>query len=798
MQRKCFCICNSHIRTETCGNFTFYQWAAAGAVMAGVFILSWLIICTFPLCLFLGLSKRRWKIARLQENSGSFRKTRVGYRRESPADKLDITGGQRIGRWWLLAILVVAIAYRVACFCEAGGHPLFRFPVVDAQYHDEWAKRMAAGDWLGHGPDDVFKPPLYPGFLAVLYSVFGRSIWLIQWSQHILGAFSCVFLAILGGRLVGRRAGIIAGFLAAGYAPYVFFELQLLTPALSLFLNLAAIILVLPSWKGRCYGRLLAAGLLFGLSVGVRPDVVVPASLVLLYLVFENRHMPSRQLAVRVSCLLVGGLVIILPIIVRNYHLTGQFIPVSSNSGINLYVGNSTDADGISSVPVGLRWERLICRVPQEILEKPATASRWWIGAARHEIMADPAAALSRLGNKALAFLNRREFRNNICYHFMQQACWSLRVSPFQLALILPLAACGLIRLWCSGSPTLRRTSALCVLWVAGYWAVGVAFFVTSRFRLPATSFLILPAAWALVDSVEAVRRRQWKTLAACVAVTLGAGVICWPQWFGTPEDGWVRDNVNLSNSLSTAGEPDKAMEACRRAIEIEPLDPDAHILLGRLLQIGDPAEALKHFEVARKSIPDVPSLLLAIGQVYLQIGDLSQARQTLQELLNLSGKINMWPKRAAWATAYILMATIEPLQAEEHWEKAWSIDHKTTAEAAFLKHRELPRVLKIFQAEALEKHWDWYSQANLGMALMESGRAGEAVEVFRKAAQLTPDREGIPFQLARALLQAGKKEDAVQILNRLARELPPCGLRDQVNELRARIQRENSVVIPE
>jgi len=764
----------------------------------GVFILPWLIIYTFPLCLVLGLSKSRRKTARLRENGRPFRKTRVGYRHELPAHKLDITGGQRIGRWWLLAIFFVAISYRAACFCQIGGHPFFRFPVVDAQYHDEWAKRMAAGDWLGYGPDDVFKPPLYPGFLAVSYSVFGHSIRLIQWLQHILGAFSCVFLAIIGGRLVGRRAGIVAGFLAAGFAPYVFFELQLLTPTLSLFLNLAAIVFVLPGWKGRSYSRLLAAGLLFGLSVGVRPDVVVPALLVFSYLVFENRSVPTRQLASRVSCMLVGGLVVILPIIVRNHHLTGQFIPVSSNSGINLYVGNSTGTDGISSVPVGLRWERLICRVPQDVLEKPATASRWWAEAARREIMADPGAALSRLGRKALAFFNRREFRNNVCYHFMQRVCWSLRVSPFQLALILPLAACGLVGLWFSGSPELRRTSVLCFLWVTGYWALGVAFFVTARFRLPATPFLVLPAAWAMVDSFDAVRRLNWRTLATCIAVTLSAGVICWPLWFGAPEDGWVRDYVNLSGSLSSAGEQGKAIQACRGAIEIEPNDPDAHFLLGRMLLSGNPSNALKHFDLARKSIPDSPSLLLVIGQAYLQIGDLSQGRQMLQELLNLSGEINMWPKRAAWATSYILMAEIEPLQAEEHWEKAWSIDPSTTAEAAFIQHRELPRVLETFQAQAAEKPWDWYSRANLGMALMESGRADEAVEVFRKAAQLDPDREGIPFQLACALLQVGRKEDAAKILDRLAGELPPCGLRDQVNATRARIRRENSVVVPE
>jgi tetratricopeptide (TPR) repeat protein len=616
--------------------------------------------------------------------------------------------------------------------------------------------------------------------------------------QHILGAFSCVFLAILGGRLLGRRAGVLAGFLAACYAPYVFFELQLLTPTLSIFLNLAAILLILPCWKGRCYVRLLAAGLLLGLSMGIRPDVVVPAVLVLLYLVFENRHTHKIQLVAKISCLLVGGLIIILPIIIRNYYLTGQFIPVSSNSGINLYVGNSADSDGISSVPVGLRWERLICRVPQDVLENPATASRWWIRAARYEVMADPAAALLRLGSKALAFLNRREFRNNVCYHFMQKECWSLRLSPFQLALILPLAICGLVGLWCSGNPVLRRAFSICILWVAGYWVVGVIFFVTARFRLPAVPFMILPAAWALVDIFKAMRQRQWRALASCVLITLAAGLVCWPQWFGAPEKGWVRDNVNLSNSLSAADEPEKAINACLQAIEIGPEDPDAHFLLGRLLLPGNPTNALKHFDISRKSIPGSPSLLLAIGQTYLQIGDQSRGRQMFQELLNLSGKINMWPKRAAWATTYVLMAKIEPLQAEEYWDKAWSIDPKTTAEAAFLQHRELPRVLKTFQSEAKEKYWDWYSRANLGIALLESGRADEAVEALREAMLLAPDREGIPFQLARALLQAGKKDEAVQVLDQLAKELPPCGLRDQVNELRVRIRRESSVVAPE
>jgi tetratricopeptide (TPR) repeat protein len=691
-----------------------------------------------------------------------------------------------------VAIFSVAIAYRAVCYYAAGKHPLFQFPVVDAGYHDAWAQRIAASDWLGHGPDDVFKPPLYPGFVGLLYHVFGRHIWMVQWSQHVLGALSCVLLAVLGGRLLGRRAGLVAGFVAAGYAPYVFFELQLLTPAVSLFLNLAALTILVRQWHALRPGLLLAAGLLLGLSVGVRPDTLLPAALVLLYLLLENRRMPVRQLATRALCVVAGILVTVLPIAVRNYMLVREVIPVSSNAGINFYVGNSAGADGISAVPVGLRWERLIGRVPQEVLEKPATASRWWARAARAEITADPVAALSRLGRKALAFFNRREFRNNICFHFLQRACPPLRISPLQFAVILPLAACGLVGLWSSRTPALRRAAALCALWVAGYWAAGVAFFVTARFRLPATPLLILPAGWALVECLAAVRQRRWRTLGAFTVGILGAGAICWPLWFGSPQDGWVRDNVNLSKSLSEAGDIGGAMKACRQALEIQPDDPDANFLLGRMLLPRDAPGAVEHFEIARRQSPESPSLLLATGQAYLQIGEASKSRRTLQELLDLSEKMNLWPKRDAWATAHIVFAEIDPPEAEQHWDKAWSIDPRTAAEAAFLQRRELPRVLETFRAEAAEKPWDWYSQANLGMALLESGSAAEAVQAFRNASELAPEKDGLAYQLARALLQAGGTQDALNILDRLARKLPRGGLRDQVEATRHTIREQN------
>jgi 4-hydroxybenzoate polyprenyltransferase len=78
--------------------------AIAGAVIVGVFISPWLIICTFALCLFLAFSKRRGEIILLGENSESFRRTLAGYTPELLAHMLDVTSGLAVVCFLLYAM----------------------------------------------------------------------------------------------------------------------------------------------------------------------------------------------------------------------------------------------------------------------------------------------------------------------------------------------------------------------------------------------------------------------------------------------------------------------------------------------------------------------------------------------------------------------------------------------------------------------------------------------------------------------------------------------------------------------
>jgi tetratricopeptide (TPR) repeat protein len=723
---------------------------------------------------------------------------------------------------WLLAIFLTALAYRCLCYGVIGRHPLLTHPVVDAQHHDAWARRIVAGDRLGHGPDDVFKPPGYPYFLAALYSLFSPGRTLVLWTQYMLGALSCVLIAFIAGRLLGRETGHIAGFLSALYAPFVFFESQLLTPALSIFLNLAALALLLSNWNQwsslRIYLRLLSAGFLFGLSAAVRPDVLLPAGLIVLYLLWRNRQIALRRLVSGAFCIALGAGVVILAVALRNAAITRSPPLISSNAGINFYVGNVKSPDGTSAVPVGIRWERLVSRVPQPILERPAQASRWWFRRAWREIAAAPLPSLRRLGKKALALLNRREFRNNISFHFLQNTAWPLRLPFLQYWIILPLALLGLMWLLrqqedaAEEKAKSRQAAHLSLLWVGGYWIGGLIFFVTARYRLPPLPLLIIPAAWTLKQIAAARRAGDRRKLAVAGGSIVAVGAICWPLWLGSPEKAWVRDYVNLGNSLLAAGNGQGAEKAFRRALTIEPEDPDALRLLARLLLARGQADqttrhlafarqtsqhralarqAAQRLALARRIIPDSPDLLFESAQASLALRETARTREFLHRILYLQESCNLWPKRAVWARAHLMLADLEPITFDDRWEKAWQIDPATTAEMAFLRRREPVRALNAFRAEAEKKPWDWYSQANYGLGLLRAGRAGEAVIPLGRAAELAPEgKAGVRFQLARALIGAGRKDEALQILRDLRQTLPKCSLRQQIDALLSRLAR--------
>jgi len=74
----------------------FCMRAVAGAIVVGVYISPWLIICSFTLCLFLAFGKRRSEMVMLGDDGHEYRKTLAGYSMELLDHMLDVTSGLAI------------------------------------------------------------------------------------------------------------------------------------------------------------------------------------------------------------------------------------------------------------------------------------------------------------------------------------------------------------------------------------------------------------------------------------------------------------------------------------------------------------------------------------------------------------------------------------------------------------------------------------------------------------------------------------------------------------------------------
>ena len=130
----------------------------------------------------------------------------------------DIRQRPPLGTW--VAIGTLALAVRFFYLWEIHDAPGFTRLVGDGVVYDDWARALAAGDWLGQGI--FYQAPLYPYFLGVLYAVFGHDLLAVRIVQCILGALACALLGAAGSRLFCRTIGVFSGILLAVY-PTAFF-----------------------------------------------------------------------------------------------------------------------------------------------------------------------------------------------------------------------------------------------------------------------------------------------------------------------------------------------------------------------------------------------------------------------------------------------------------------------------------------------------------------------------------------------------------------------------------------------
>ena len=511
----------------------------------------------------------------------------------------------------LLAITLFALALRIGYHVAMDGNVLVQHLQLDEAYHDSWSQSIAAGDFIGK--DVFFRAPLYAYLVATLYALFGHHPDLVRLLQHILGAGLVTLTYILSRFLLGKRAAVVASILCATYAVLISFEGRLLFDSLLTFmvflwLTLAIIGSERDSWKW--YALL---GFLFGLICTLRPTFIAIAPFALGYMswVYLRNH------TTRVRCLasfVAAFLIPILIVTVRNALVGGDFILIASQGGINFYIGNNPQSDGMSSVvpDVGEVWGQN--REVEYIAEKavghqlrPSEVSSYWYNRGWEFIRSHPLESTQLFLKKFYLFWSRIEIENNLSFYWFERASALLRLLPVGFWLVGPLGIAGAVLAW-----NIPRSRMLLVVLIQ-YVLVTIAFFVADRFRLPVVPILCVFAGLEVQQASFALASRNLRTLSKIViGVVMGVLLVDTNLANLQPDTRLGEEELEGQVALES-GDFVKAAKLLGRAADVDPQNSSLRINQGSALwRTGDMLGAEMAFRAALAGNPYVASLNLS------------------------------------------------------------------------------------------------------------------------------------------------------------------------------------------
>jgi tetratricopeptide (TPR) repeat protein len=542
------------------------------------------------------------------------------------------------------AVVAFALILRFVYLRQIESIPLFSHLAGDGRTYDEWAQRIAGGDWLGSGV--FYQAPLYPYFLGVLQTVLGHNLWWIRFVQLSLGALSCGLIFLVGDKVFSRGAGLAAGIILACYAPAIFFDALIEKSVLDLFLLSLLLFLLFAKVDDESWRKWLGAGAILGLLGLSRENALVLAPVIAVWLAID---FSEKALSFRARWLVyffTGLLLILLPVGLRNLALGGEFKLTTSQFGPNFFIGNNPAADGTYGSVHKIIGEPQLegsdaARLAGRALRRRMSlgeVSDYWLGKSLDYIRSEPLDWLRLLAKKWLMVWNAREVEDSDDLYIYRRWSWLLmflsRIGHF--GILAPLAAAGI---WLSRKEW-RRLWPLWGMIVSLSLSVAV-FYVFARYRFPLVPLLALFAGAALVQLASLYREQEWRaSLGALSILTLSAVAVNWPI-YGFSGPGAAGFN-NLSNAYYKQGQVSEAINLALKALEVEPDLGVADYNLGNLYAgQGRFDVAKKYFEEALRIYPNYAEVRANYGQLLAERGDLETGIRYFRKAIELNPSIS-------------------------------------------------------------------------------------------------------------------------------------------------------------
>lgn len=293
--------------------------------------------------------------------------------------------GSSLRFYWLFGfvlLLAAGLRFSAAYQWQARQPSPTSFAWGDSKTYWQIADNLAEqGDYsFGTPPKRIFRAPGYCGFLALQMiasrSLFSQplSVLTARYVGAFLGTVAIALLALWARQVTGRDAvALLTALILSVYPGGIAMSIFVLSEALFM----PVMILGLWTWSQALSARrwqdifawALIAGLFAGQAVLIRPSWLLFPPLAALALLVVYRNHKTFAANVVVGLFMVLAMV---PWWMRNYQLTGQFVPTTLQVGASLYDGWNPRADGASDMSYGYEIENQVrAELQRQAIDQP-------------------------------------------------------------------------------------------------------------------------------------------------------------------------------------------------------------------------------------------------------------------------------------------------------------------------------------------------------------------------------------------------------------------------------------------
>lgn len=550
--------------------------------------------------------------------------------RAAPAARLEVSPAA--SRLVLGAILLAALLLRVGLLAQyRAGSVFFGQLMLDAQVYDDWALKIAAGQWLGGEP--FYHAPLYPYLLAAAFKLLGHHYLPIYLLQIVLGLGQIYLVYRIGRQTASEWIGLAAAGLLTIYGALPFFELKIMATALALFLCTAALTLLVDAWSKGGAVRWLASGAMIGAAALAAPAALLLAPVYGLALLLRGMRWAEA------GALAGGVLLAIAPATIHNLNAGGGFVPISSQGGITFYQGNTPQSrglyrtvDGFTGSPLSQHQEEKA--VAEKALGRPlkdAEVSSYWLGKGLDIIAAQPGASLGLLQMKLWRWFSSIEYSTEYSQAVERRDLWLLWAALLPWGALAVGGIAGMI-LGRGVFPGLAPVS----LYLGGTLLPPLIFYVSSRYRLAAAPALAILCAVSLERLVARARERG---LLDALPVALVLAILCGVTFIPLGRDHLFQEaNVryNAGNLFYDRGDYDTAISLYSQALEVNDFEFYRINLGNALTRKKRFDEAIQQYRLVSQKKPRFAKAYVQWAKALVLQGKREEAREVYSRAVNL------------------------------------------------------------------------------------------------------------------------------------------------------------------